>query len=377
MPDAATSLAAHEFSAVFEGWAESFSPAPGYRLAAGAPVAYRVGDGGQLPAEPLDEHWRRLYLDVTSPPDVRDPAFLDRLADWLVTEQPITLGVNGDCADSGYPVASRLFERTAQVVYSVGTPEQPCLTCQAQPQNGEIFGEFPPRRQLAEFTRFPVIVPSATAGYCAEYTEQHLAAAAAAPPPHPDAAVIVALAAGAGAKGYVNTLAAYLVEAAVGPREGHGARTCLWGLQRPPLGGGWERSGCAAVELRLDAAATRDGAAAHVLPFYMTNARDQLRVSVDPAAVELAEALVAVPGLDVVIEGEPQFAARTAPHPDPAAAPWAVVRPGGDGETAFPLAAHFVSIMCPLGHIKSTKSPERDDAFVAHFSQSAKWLRAR
>lgn len=56
----------------------------------------------------------RRYLDVTSPTtekEMRDPQYLAKLAKWLVTEQPITLAINGDDAASGYPMALQLFEQ--------------------------------------------------------------------------------------------------------------------------------------------------------------------------------------------------------------------------------------------------------------------------
>ena len=43
--------------------------------------------------------------------------------------------------------------------------------------HGGSQSERPPRRELAEHTRFPVVVPSATPGYHAAYTARHLDAA--------------------------------------------------------------------------------------------------------------------------------------------------------------------------------------------------------
>ena len=51
---------------------------------------------------------------MTSPAtekELRDPQYLAKLAKWLVTEQPITLAINGDSAASGYPMALQLFEQ--------------------------------------------------------------------------------------------------------------------------------------------------------------------------------------------------------------------------------------------------------------------------
>jgi hypothetical protein len=89
--------------------------------------------------------------------DFGSDAQVDSLSQWLVRNQPISLAMNTVGGDMGY--ARSLFEKTSQVVYTVGHPGAPALTCQARPQEGEIFGEFPVRRDLAKYTRYPVFVP--------------------------------------------------------------------------------------------------------------------------------------------------------------------------------------------------------------------------
>lgn len=79
----------------------------------------------------------------THPQDFGSDEQISELAGWLVRNQPISLAMNTVGGDFGY--ARKLFEQTGQVVYTVGSEGNPALTCQARPQEGEIFGEFPVR----------------------------------------------------------------------------------------------------------------------------------------------------------------------------------------------------------------------------------------
>lgn len=352
------SLRTNGFAGFFTEWAGSFEHEPGYKRPSNGdvPLAFKVSDS--LPSG-IDEGWRRMYLDVTSAPSaeaVVSDEYVDQLSEWLVTEQPITLSINGDEPGTGYPLASKLFERTCQVVYSVGTDTNPSLTCQARPQEGEIFGEFPPRRDLATYTKFPVIVPSPTAGYHTTYTHGYLAAQTEKGPINKTEHELRSRAKTDDAKGYLHTLAEYLADAA-GPRPGYSLRTTLWGLQRPPLNG-------KATELRLDAGTDVDSGLIHLLPFAMTNASDQLSISFDSAATR--DKFQAHHWPNVTLESEAEFGDRVA-----AEKPWNVIRPAAFEE--YPLVGHFVSLMFPLGHIKSTKTDDQE--FLDHFNQSAKWLR--
>ena len=151
--------------------------------------------------------------------------------------------------------------------------------------------------------------------------------------------------------------------------------TTLCGLQRPPLTGRptLVRIG-SATAARADAL---DAAAPFVLPFVLTNAKEQLVVSCDPLLAD--GALGALGGAlgtgALVIEDDAAFEARVARDE-----PWNVVRAGERAwralapPEAFPLVGHFVTLLFPFGHVKSTKSDDRE--FIAAFAASPKWLRA-
>ncbi len=389
----AESLETSEFANLFDGHPRD-PLETGYsavRAAAhGQECAYRVSS--ELPPDGLDEHWRQVYVDVTSPdaPVGTDPAYVSEVARWLVRNQPISLAVNGS-----YPLARQLFEETGQVVYSVGdtTGDFTALTCQARPQDGEIFGEFPPRKELFKFTKFPMVIPSPVAGYNATYSNAYLRDQAGAASGAGFDAATQALAdavASQEVRGFLVELNEYLADAAGdGPREGWrngqaGQRTTLYGLQRPPLNG--QRT-----VLRAGAASV-DDLAPYLLPFSATTAAGQARVSVSPnnrEAIACLEEMCGPGGLADLgfgfdVETDAEFAEREQADSDG----WynvvrvqpigeALASPNGAEGVAdhFPMVGQWISLWFPLGHIKSTKSD--DQPFLEMFRASDKWLRKR
>ncbi|EKX51449.1 hypothetical protein GUITHDRAFT_65959 [Guillardia theta CCMP2712] len=139
-----------------------------YSQLKGVPVSFRINDS--LPDD-IEENWREVYLDFTSltPSEIASKEKIEEIAQWLRKTQPISLSVNADMA-----TGLQLWEKCAMVVYTQGTPENPALSCQARPQDGECFGEFPPRAIIHDFTRFPMVIPSPTPSYNSTYEKDYL-----------------------------------------------------------------------------------------------------------------------------------------------------------------------------------------------------------
>ena len=304
-----------------------------------------------MPRGPLDEGWRQPVVDLNIAKDFGSDAHVLDVSNWLVQRQPISLAVNGDLA-----LALKLWERTAMVVVTVGGCDgrPPASTCQARPQDGEIFGEVPPRKELRSHTRFPVYVPSAAPAYNASYDASYLKARSDASFPSSVAALMERVEDPI-TRGYCSILVDYLRDAC-GPRTGPGkARETLYGWQRPPLH--------MRTVFRVEASTSIDDVAPSLVLFLATNARDQLVVSVEKGGEALVDALSSC-GVDARVE------ARFDPSTYYDAVSGADLR---DRYCTYPLAQQFASLYLTVGHAKSTLA--KDEAFAAAFSSSAKWLR--
>merc|ERR1712048_811840 len=102
-----------------------------------------------------------------------------------------------------------------------------------------------------------------------------------------------------------------------------------------------------------------------------TTAKEQLVISLDPFLSFPAGPMLTQQGFKVVRETQDAFAAAETSY-------WNVIllpRMSDASVTTpkFPLAAHFISTLFPMGHVKSTLP--KHEAFVEVFINSPKWLR--
>eukprot|EP00545_Synedropsis_sp_CCMP1620_P006688 CAMPEP_0119013940 /NCGR_PEP_ID=MMETSP1176-20130426/9266_1 /TAXON_ID=265551 /ORGANISM="Synedropsis recta cf, Strain CCMP1620" /LENGTH=731 /DNA_ID=CAMNT_0006967069 /DNA_START=210 /DNA_END=2405 /DNA_ORIENTATION=+ len=325
----------------------------------------------RLPRDDMEEYWRKVVVDFTQLERRWDTDENDvyLLAAWLNEHQPISLAINGK-REKAFKLGKSLFEKTGLVVYTVGSTDDeltpPALTCQARPQEAEIFGEFPPRDSLEEFTKFPVFVPSSTPSYDSTYTRSYLESVEPIQGMPQWFGNLARHCKDKAIHGYCLELVHYLYEAAhrdKNPKRGFGtSRTALWGLQRPPVLLGPK------TLIRCHKGATFDALAPILLLFYCTNAREQFELSVHADCHPDIFKVCEKHGIPILVQNEQEFNVRAASHN----LVYNVVEIE-DPMAKFPMVGHFTSLYFPMGHIKSTKS--NDEEFVAQFSDSQKWLK--
>jgi hypothetical protein len=357
IPDAPYAVRNSSFDGVFEKHKGSPEPlAPSYTRHATADAFYKVDT--QYPPNSIQEYWRKVVVDV-SRVDCTSPKNKKELAAWLNTNQPISMAVNGASRQATLDYGLDMWEHTGMVVNTIGTPENPALTCQARPQEAEVFGEFPPRHELKKYTKFPVVIPSSTPAYDASYTESYLTSKSMAPVVGAAIQPLVDGVSNTLVRGYCVVLWEYLKDATQeNPKRGFGkSRTAMWGLQRPPLG--------TTTHIRCSTETSWDDIAPMVLLFQATNASPQLEVSVDPHNMEIA-GLCEKHGIAHVLEAQEAFDSHELAPGDNA------VHADGVSITDFPMVGQFISTLFPMGHLKSTE-PD-DEEFVARAKVLKKWL---
>jgi hypothetical protein len=268
------------------------------------------------------------------------------------------------------------------VVNTIGSTDKsdapPAMTCQARPQDAECFGEFPPRKTLGEYTKYPVIIPSSTPSYDTHYQVEYLKSLSV---DELECSSFVKAWLNDinddGVKGYCIELIRYLTDAtAQNPKRGFGTgRTALWGLQRPPLLDGLR------TLVRCGTDVTMDELSSIFLLFYATNARSQVELSVDDSNKSLLNTLMKH-DLDnhifnVVVESNETMSHDGEADEDNFYNIVSVPAASHDCERGicrkYPMPGQFVSLYLPMGHIKSTM--KNDEEFVKYFSKSDKWLK--
>lgn len=338
---AANAMKARGFDGVFSNHAGT-PPGPsgnGYQRHPTADASYRILTE-QFPPNHIEEHWRKVVVDISK---MDTKKHLDDLADWLNTNQPISMAVTGKTREESLEVGLALWAQTGLVVNTIGTPESPALTCQARPQEAEVFGEFPPRRELSKYTKYPVVVPSSTPGYDSAYTDSFLKQQAA-------KSQSSSLGNSIGAflndisddlvKGYCVTLLEYLKDATQeNPKRSFGSvRTAMWGLQRPPLK--------TKTYLQCGKSTKWDELAPALLLFFATNAKDQVVVSVPKSNNEDIAALCQKHGIPTVKTTVTEELLRPGDNLYPITTGTAAAGPMNTAN--FPMVGQFLTLLLPV-----------------------------
>eukprot|EP00501_MAST-03F_sp_TOSAG23-6_P002413 GSMAST32.ASY1.ANO1.2522.1 assembled CDS len=325
-----------EAHSIFDGCVTLSSPNEALKKGEFAAIYDFASDN--LPGYGIEEHWRNVYADVTSPTEnIKSGKFISKLSRWLV-------------------------------VYTVGTIHNPALTCQARPQDSEIFGEFPVRRDLSQFTKYPVIVPSSTPSYNSTYNKKWLSKMGGSANVAQSAIHLIESVKSQETKGFMRVVHEYLSDALFeNPKLGRGVRTTLYGLQTTPLNGQLNF-------IRCDEKMSFDDLAPYVWPFFLTSALPLLKVSLSPSNQKIADVLK-THGVNTIIESAESFTV-TANDAFNITYPELFTR-----RKEWPLAGQFISLYFCCGHIKSTHDTKGGNApdkkFIDAFVSSKKWLSMR
>jgi hypothetical protein len=333
----------------------------------------------------MQEYWRQVVVDFTKLDLVQnkhikqgkielrpvDEKAILKLATWLNQHQPISLAVNGPRHES-IMVGIALWERTALVVNTIGSSDQmdlmpPALTCQARPQDGECFGEFPPRNTMNQHTIFPVIIPSSNPSYDTTYKEDYLQERGRELSEYMNKSTknILSAMTNVATRGYCALLIEYLQNACrKNPKLGMSKiRSVLYGVQRPPLH--------MKTIIRCTQQSTFDEFVPVYIIFHVSNARSQVEISIHPDNTNMIKMCQQLK-LPFAIVSDDDFASRNANRTDifhnVTISGISVHGP----PSQYPMVGNFVSLYLPFGHIKSTMV--NDVEFEMKVRMSDKWL---
>jgi hypothetical protein len=343
-------------------------------------IYIKINTNHELPKADIQEYWRTVVVDFTKRDLLQnkyitqgkiqirpiDETALHQLVSWLNQHQPISLAVNGPRHEA-IMVGIKIWEQTSLVVNTIGSTDNmdmlPAMTCQARPQDGECFGEFPPRNDIQKYTLFPVIIPSSNPSYDTVYDNAYLQLRGR----NISEYIIKSTKSMLNAitddnvRGYCTLLIEYLQNSCrKNPKSGFSrTRSVLYGLQRPPLG--------MKTILRCSKHSKFDDLATIYILFQVTNARDQVELSVHPNNVDIQDICQQL-NLTITIESDIDYTNQISNRTDI----FHHVTITGPNQPRFPMVGNFVSLYFPIGHIKSTMMDDHEFEMKARISE--KWL---
>ena len=192
--------------------------------------------------------------------------------------------------DDSWDLKRRFFEATGLVVYTFGTKAKGyALTAQARPQDGEVFGEFPPRKDLEKVSRYPMLNPVPCSTWNTVFSDvflimngNDLTNASQTVKNIADKMESYQF------KGYARLISEYITDACEHnpysvSKENATVRTAYFGLQRPPIVDNY------VTLINYGGDGNKDLFLLHLLPFAMTNSFSQLVVNLSSGGESLKE----------------------------------------------------------------------------------------
>lgn len=302
--------------------------------------------------------------------------FLDSVCPWIIKMQPQYINLNLGVEQVAYNYLESLFLRTNVPGISLNR-ENYQFYYKGYPELGEIIGVNPPQH-FHKPHHYPLFLPIPMSVYCANYAlaylkDHHFME-------NPSFAMtidneyyktLLAEISMNHFRNYLTLVAHYLNESLeINPKQGVGQASVLWGIQGIPAGMHIilrMESQCLACDICSNN--SFDTLASYILPFMMTSAHDRYVISIHPENERLAKVLDLL-HIKYEVHDECQFEDQLRKDRI-----FSVVRPINHLSFNFPLIHQFVSILFPIGHIKS--STTMDKRIFQNLHKNEKWLKLR